>query len=68
MTQKQIEGLKADVLGTLKMRVEDIFIEFQNAMKIRSGDIDPLTALHLEQKQEQLAEMITNVLITQKGE
>lgn len=39
MTTQQINGLKADVLGVIKNRVEDIFIDFQNAMEIKSGDI-----------------------------
>ena len=68
MTENQIKGLKADVLGMLKSRVEDIFIDFQNALNVKSGDIEPLTALHLSQKEEQLANMIVDVLLTQKGE
>ena len=68
MTFKQIQGLKADVLGMLRDRVEDIFIDLQNAMEIKNGDVDPLTSLHLQQKEEQLAEMITEILVTQKGE
>lgn len=68
MTQKQIEGLKADVLGDIMGRIEDLFIDYQQAMKVKSGDIDPLSALTLEQKEKELAEIITNVLVTQKGE
>ena len=67
MTQKQIEGLKADVLGDIMGRIEDLFIDYQQAMKVKSGDIDPLSALTLEQKEKELAEIITNVLVAQKG-
>ena len=68
MTQKQIEGLKADVFGDIMGRIEDLFIDYQQAMKVKSGDIDPLSALNLEQKEKELAEIITNVLVAQKGE
>ena len=61
--QEQIKGLKADVLGMLRGRVEDIFIDLQNAMEIKTGDVEPLAALHLEQKEEQLAEIITDILV-----
>ena len=68
MTQEQIKGLKADVLGMLMGRVEDIFIDLQNAMKIKTGDIEPLVAYELEEREKRLAEMITDILVAQKGE
>ena len=66
MTANQIKGLKADIMGMLMEKVEDIFIDMQNAMCIKTGDVAPLDALHLEQKEEQLAEMITDILVSQK--
>lgn len=66
MTTQQINGLKADVLGVLKDRVEDIFIDFQNAMEIKSGDISPLDALELEKRESSLATMIADILVYQK--
>lgn len=66
MTTQQINGLKADVLGVIKNRVEDIFIDFQNAMEIKSGDISPLDALELEKRERSLATMITDILVYQK--
>jgi hypothetical protein len=66
MTTQQINGLKADVLGVLKDRVEDIFIDFQNAMQIQSGDISPLDALELEKRESSLATMIADILVYQK--
>jgi len=66
MTTQQINGLKADVLGVLKDRVEDIFIDFQNAMQIQSGDISPLDALELEKRESHLATMIADILVYQK--
>ena len=68
MTDAQKRGLNADVLGMLMDRVEDIFIDCQNALQVKSGDISPLEALHLQQKEEQLAEMITDILVRQKGD
>lgn len=66
MTTQQINGLKADVLGVLKDRVEDIFIDFQNAMEIKSGDITPLDTLELEKRESSLAAMIADILVYQK--
>lgn len=68
MNTQQINGLKADVLGALKDRIEDIFIDFQNAMEIKSGDITPLDALELEKKESGLATMIADILVYQKGD
>jgi len=68
MTTQQINGLKADVLGVLKDRVEDIFIDFQNAMEIKSGDISPLDMLELEKRECSLATMIADILVYQKGD
>lgn len=66
MNTQQINGLKADVLGVLKDRVEDIFIDFQNAMEIKSGDISPLDALELEKRESSLTTMIADILVYQK--
>lgn len=68
MTTQQINGLKADVLGVIKNRVEDIFIDFQNAMEIKSGDISPLDILELEKRERSLATMIADILVYQKGD
>jgi hypothetical protein len=54
------------VLGVLKDRVEDIFIDFQNAIEIKSGDISPLDALELEKRESSLATMIADILVHQK--
>lgn len=66
MNTQQINGLKADVLGVLKDRIEDIFIDFQNAMEIKSGDITPLDAMELEKRERSLATMIADILVYQK--
>ena len=58
---------KIDILGMLESKVEDIFIDCQNAMNIKSGDISPLDALQLEQKEKELAELITEIIFQQKG-
>ena len=66
MNTQQINGLKIDVLGVLKDRIEDIFIDFQNAMEIKSGDITPLDAMELEKRERSLATMIADILVYQK--
>ena len=62
-----IKGLKADILGMLESKIESIFLECQNAIGIKSGDISPLDALQLEQKEKELAELITEIIFQQKG-
>ena len=66
MTTQQINGFKADVLGVLMDRVNDIFVDFQNAMEIKSGDITPLDAMELEKRESSLATMIADILVYQK--
>ena len=67
MNANQIKGFKADVLGMIQARVEDIFIDFQNAMEIKDGDVSPVDALFLQDQEEALADAITVILVTQKG-
>ena len=68
MTVKQITALKAAILGMIMDRVEDIFIDMQNAMEIKSGDVAPLDTILLQRKEEQLAQCITDILVRQKGD
>ena len=68
MKAEQILGLKADILGTVRAKVEDIFVEFQDAMEIKCGDVTPLDAFQLQWREENLADIITEILIAQKTE
>lgn len=68
MTNDQKKDLREDVLGFLQERIEDLFIDFQNALQVKSGDIDPMDSLQLQQKEEQLAGVITEILVKQKGD
>lgn len=45
----------------LEERINDIFLEYQNANEIKSGDISPIQALQLEDIQNQLANLIMKV-------
>lgn len=66
MTNDQKNDLREDVIGFLQERIEDLFIDFQNALQVKSGDIDPMDSLQLQQKEEQLAGVITEILVKQK--
>ena len=68
MTKEQISGLQTDVLGRLKDKVEDLFIEFQQVLGVKYGDVDPLECLRLHFGEEPLAWFITDILVRQKGE
>ena len=48
-------------------KVDEIFLELQNANNITDGGIYPLDALQLEQIEESLAELIERVINYQKG-
>lgn len=67
MTNTEIKNLQADIKGMLMQRVEDIFIDMQNAMGIKNGDVFPLDAINLENAEDKLAEQITLILASQKG-
>lgn len=45
-------------------KINDIFLEYQTANDIKSGDISPMQALQLEELQNELTNLIMNV----KGE
>ena len=68
MTNEQILALNADVIGSLQDRVEDIFIDFQQALQVKSGDVDPMDSLRIQQIEDQLAGLITDILVQQKGD
>lgn len=42
-------------------KINDIFLEYQVANDIKSGDITPLQALQLEELQNKLTDLIMNV-------
>ncbi len=42
-------------------KINEVFLEYQNANNIISGDIEPLDALQLEQIEESLCELIERV-------
>lgn len=42
-------------------RINDIFLEYQTANDIKSGNISPMQALRLEELQNELADLIMNV-------
>lgn len=42
-------------------RINDIFLEYQAANDIKSGNISPMQALRLEELQNELADLIINV-------
>ena len=42
-------------------KINDIFLEYQAANDIKSGDITPLQALQLEELQNKLTDLIMNV-------
>lgn len=65
---KQQKAIRADILGMLMDRVEDIFIDMQQAFQVESGDVSPFDALHLQETEEQLADRIMEILIRQKGD
>ena len=48
--------------------INDLFYEFQTKLKITSGDITPLELDVLENLQDNLANLITDVLIEEKGD
>lgn len=48
-------------------KIEEIFLELQDANNINDGGIYPLDALHLEQIEEELAELVERVINYQKG-
>ena len=61
-SELQEEKMNRETLYNLvEERINDIFIEYQAANDIKSGDITPLQALQLEELQNKLTDLIMNV-------
>lgn len=55
-------GMNRETLYNLvEEKINDIFLEYQVANDIKSGDITPLQALQLEELQNKLIDLIMNV-------
>ena len=50
----------------IRDKVDEIFLEMQNAEGITDGEIEPFDALYLEQLEEQLEQHIARVIKYQK--
>ena len=51
----------------IRDKIDEIFLEVQDANNINDGGIYPLDALQLEQIEEELAELVERVIKYQKG-
>ena len=58
--------LTADVKELLTEKVNEVFLAMQEKLGIQSGDIYPCQAFMLEKQEENMAELISDVLIAQK--
>lgn len=59
---------KQTLLELITEKVDEIFLEYQNANGITNGDIHPYDALRLDYIMEELADHIVRVGEYQKGE
>ena len=48
-------------------KIDEIFLQLQNANNINDGGIYPLDAIRLDEIEEELAELIERVINYQKG-
>lgn len=61
-SELQEEKMNRETLYNLvEERINDIFLEYQAANDIKSGDITPLQTLQLEELQNKLTDLIMNV-------
>ena len=58
---------KTQLLELIEEKVNEIFLEYQNANEITNGDIHPYDALRLDHIMEELADHIEKVGEYQKG-
>ena len=52
---------KEELLRLIESSVNDIFLKYQQANNIKSGNITPLQSLRLDDLQENLADLIIDV-------
>lgn len=51
----------------IRGKIDEIFLEMQNAEGITDGGIDPFDALHLDEIEEELTQLVERVINYQKG-
>ena len=59
------ENLINEISEEIDRKVNEIFLEFQEQLDIKSGDIAPLDALELDEIKERLADSIHKVLVSE---
>ena len=59
------DKLKSDVWNDLQEKVNEVYLKYQERLYIKTGDISPLDHLKQDEIVNDLAQMITNVLISQ---
>ena len=64
---ERIPDMVNEIYRLLEERVEEIFLIFQAMAGIDSGDVQPLDALLLKQRQGELSEVIGTILRKQGG-
>ena len=58
---------KEELLELIEEKVDEIFLEYQNANNIREGDIHPYDVIRLNYVKEELADLIEHIGEYQKG-
>lgn len=59
--------MNREIKALLEDKINDVFIEMQQKMDIKSGDITPEMAFTLDEELNRLTEMIRDILCMQKG-
>ena len=67
MSKLEINDIAGMIHSEINAWVDDLFIDAQEILNIENGDISPIDAYELEQKANELAEIIIRVLEFQKG-
>lgn len=60
------EDIRGEVEGLLNEAIDNIFFTIQEAKGIKNGDVRPEHQLELMSKEEELANLISEILITQE--
>lgn len=68
MTREQVNEIRRDLIGDLKNRVQEIYLEYQKGLGIKYGDQPPKLAADEEMEIAALANTIAETLMFQKGE
>lgn len=66
INKEDVQDVQDEIQDSLDAVINFLCINYQEMWGIRTGDVDPLSAFALEEKERELAKIVTDILCRQK--